>query len=132
MKTVLSLLFLLAAVTAYAETPQEAAKAIHKLIQTENYNELFPTRYAEWHKVAAEGEAADKAIEKLSGMFKKQREPLLTIYSQLTKAKFEFSQNENPQVSETGKVATAIVKFGEREVPFKLYEMKTGLWGFHL
>lgn len=121
-----------AAVTAHAETPQEAAKAIHDLLETENYAELFPARYSEWHKVAAEGVAPEQAIEKLAGMFKKQREPLLAIYSQLADADFTLGDYEYAQVTETGKVATATVKLGEREIPFKLYEMKNGLWGFHL
>ena len=133
MKRILSLILLtLTAVVANAETPQEAAKAIHDLIQAENYAELFPTRYSEWHKVEAEGVAPEKAIERLSAMFKKQREPMLSIYSQLAEAEFELSTKEKPQVSETGNIATATVKFGEREIPFKLYEMKSGLWGFHL
>jgi hypothetical protein len=54
------------------------------------------------------------------------------IYTQLAEAEFELSEREKPQVSETGETATATVKMGEKERPFKLYKMKNGLWGFHM
>lgn len=132
MKKLITLLGLLLTMAAQAETPQEAAQVIHDLIKSENYSKLFTTRYSEWHKVETDGITPEKAVEKLSGMFKKQREPLLAIYSQLAAADFTIETRDNPQISETGKVATATVKLGERDIPFKLYEMKSGLWGFHL
>ncbi len=131
-KQLITLLCFTVAAIAHAETPQEAAQVIHGLIKAENYTELFTTRYSEWHKVESEGIAPAKAVEMLSGGLKKRRETMLSIYRQLSEANFTISTSETPQVSETGQVATAKVKIGEREGPFKIYEMKNGLWGFHL
>jgi hypothetical protein len=114
-----------------AETPQAAARAIHQLIQAENYAELFPTRYSEWYKFEQQDIARDQAIAQLARGFQAQRELILSVYSQLAKAEFELRQRDNPQISENGKIATASVKLGDKEMPFTLYQMKNGLWGFH-
>jgi hypothetical protein len=132
MKKIILFISLLGALALHAETPKEGAKAIGELIQAQNYSELFTTRYSEWYKVENEGIAPDKAIAQLSRGYKKQHEMILSIYSQLADAEFELSQRENPQASETGEIATATVKMGEKERPFKLYKMKNGLWGFHM
>ena len=132
MKKLIVFLSFIAALALNAETPQEGAKAIYELIKAENYAELFPTRYSEWYKVENEGIASDKAIAQLSRGYQKNHEMILSIYRQLAEAEFELSQREKPQVSETGEIATATVKMGEKERPFKLYKMKNGLWGFHM
>ena len=65
-------------------------------------------------------------------MFEKRHETFLNIYTQLPVAEFTISERDTPQVSETGIVATAVVKIGSKEVPFTLYQMKNEKWGFHL
>lgn len=116
----------------YAETPKEGAKAIHALLEAKSYHTLFTTRYSEWHKVAKEGVKAEDAVAKLAGMFEKKSELFLDLYKQLAAADFEMGRNEHAQESETGNTATAKVRLGGREIPFTLYEMKDGSWGFHL
>ena len=125
-------LMVLSAASVYAETPNEGAAAIRDLIQEKNYKVLFPSRYREWSKIEKEGVDKDDAIVKLSKMFDKKHEVLLSVYAQLQDAKFTISEKENPQISETGKIAVARIKIGSKEVPFKLYEMKNKTWGFHL
>jgi hypothetical protein len=126
------LLSLFTVLSVHAETPKEGATAICELIKAENYTELFPSRYSEWYKIENEGIAPEQAIAQLSRGYQKQHEMILDVYSQLADAKFEISERENPQKSETGKVATATVTIGDKQRPFKLYEMKNGLWGFHM
>ena len=117
---------------AMAETPQEGAKAILDLIKARNYQELFPTRYSEWHKVEAEGVPVDKAVEKLSRMFEKKHEMIVGMYEQLATADFTMGKSEIVQKGETGDMATAEVTVGDKKVPFRLYKMENGKWGFHL
>ena len=125
-------LILISALPLCAETPNEAATAIHDLIQNKNYEVLFPKRYTEWHKVEKEGVPPEKAIARLSGMFEKQHEILLSVYAQLKEAEFTLSETEIVQPTETGKMASATVTVRGKEIPFRLYEMKDGTWGFHL
>ena len=136
MKSILPLLcFALtfgAAVSVYAETPNEGAAAIRDLIAAKDYETLFPTRYTEWHKTEKAGVEKNQAIARLSQMFEKQHDTLLSVYKQLAEAEFTFSENEHAQVSETGRVATATVKLGTKKIPFRLYEKKDKTWGFHL
>ncbi len=133
MKTLLILaIALICSNTLQAETPQEASKAIHALLVAKDYKTLFTTRYSEWHKVAKDGVEPDKAVEKLSSMFEKKHVILVDLYKSLSTAKFEMGKNEHAQESETGKTATAQVPIGDKEIPFTLYEMKNGKWGFHL
>jgi hypothetical protein len=131
MRTFALLFGVFGALLLQAETPQAAARAIHQLIQAENYAELFPTRYSEWYKFEQQGIARDQAIAQLARGFQAQRALILSVYSQLAKAEFELRQRDNPQISENGKIATASVKLGDKEMPFTLYQMKNGLWGFH-
>ena len=131
-KKTLFVWILLSSTMLCAETPAEGAAVIHELVKEKNYDVLFPTRYSEWYKVKKEGVAEDVAIAKLSKLFEKEHEVILSAYAQLTKADFTLSEQENPQISETGKVASAIVKISSKEIPFKLYEIKGGAWGFRL
>lgn len=131
MRTLGLLLGVFGALLLQAETPQAAARAIHQLIQAENYVELFPARYTEWYKFEQQGIAQDQAIAQLARGFQGQRALILSVYSQLAKAEFKLSQRDNPQISENGKIATASVRLRDKEIPFTLYQMKNGLWGFH-
>ena len=123
---------LLSVVTVNAETPNEGSSAIHQLLKEKQYDVLFPTRYTEWHKTQAEGMAKQEAVAKLSKMFEKRHDVFLSIYKQLMEAEFTITEQDTPQPGETGKVATAQIQIGSNEIPFKLYEMKNGTWGFHL
>jgi hypothetical protein len=131
LKTLVAFTLLTSAIL-HAETPNEGASVIHELIKERKYDILFPTRYSEWYKIEKEGIGKEEAVAKLSKMFEKQHGVLLSVYKQLSEATFTISEKENPQVSETGKVASATIELGSKEIPFKLYEMKDGTWGFHL
>jgi hypothetical protein len=115
-----------------SETPSEAASTIGTLLKNRDYTTLFQERYSEWHKVETEGIEPEAAIAKLSGMFEKNHEMLVAMYDQLATADYAFSQNEMPQTSETGEIATATISVNGRELSVKLYKMTNGRWGFHL
>lgn len=123
---------LLWAPSAAAETPQEGAKAILTLLKERNYTDLFQKRYSEWYKAEAEGMKPEAAIERLSARWEKNHDMMVKLYEQLASSEFELSKNEMPQETETGDIATAMVSIGEKKVPYCLYKMKSGLWGFHL
>ncbi|HEY5653437.1 MAG TPA: hypothetical protein VIR63_03600 [Pontiella sp.] len=114
------------------ETPQAAAAVISELLQQRNYSTLFQERYSEWHKVEAEGVPPEVAISKLTALFEKQHDTLVDVYNQLAKAEFTINQNDIPQKTETGDVASATISLNGENIPYRLYKMKTGLWGFHL
>lgn len=130
MKSFLCLLLLLAASVVRADTPNEAAKAVLELVKAENYSELFRTRYTEWYKIDSEKMSAEEAITQLASRWKKQREMVLSIYTQLSTAEFTVSDKGSGLVSETGERATAKVTMGTQQIDFVLYRMKNGLWGF--
>lgn len=132
LKIIVVLTLICSASAIHAETPNEGAAAIRDLIKEKKYDVLFPTRYSEWYKTEKEGIGKDEAVAKLSKMFEKRHDVFVSIYDQLASAEFTISEKENPQKGETGKVASTVIKVGTREVPFKLYEMKNGTWGFHL
>ena len=113
-----------------AETPNEASKAILDLIKKEDFTTLFKTRYSEIHK--AKPEEVDSVIASLSKYFKKDKAKLIAVYEQLVKAKFEEVEYKHAQKTETGKKVKAPVMFGKHKGSFYLYEMKSGLWGFHM
>ena len=131
-KRLILILCLFCAVALSAETPREGAKAIHKLIKDRDYSELFQTRYSEWFTLEDANKRPEEAIEKLGSVWELNRDVVLSIFKQLSKADFEISENPNPLENETGEVATADVQIGQREVPYKLYKMTNGLWAFHM
>lgn len=131
MKKFLYLVLFSLALTVGAETPNEGAKAILDLVKSKNYTDLFKTRYAEWYKVEADKVEPQKAVESLSGKWEKQHDLMLSLYEQLSTAEYELSSIDSPQASETGEVATTTVTLGQKKIPYKLYKMKSGLWGFH-
>ncbi len=114
------------------ETPKDGAAAISDLLQKRNYSTLFQERYSEWYKVEAEGVEPEVAITKLSALCEKQYDMLVRVFDQLASAEFTLSRNEMPQKTETADVATAIVSVNGEDIPYRLYRMKNGLWGFHL
>lgn len=114
------------------ETPQDGAAAISDLLQKRDYSTLFQERYSEWHKVEAEGVEPEVAIKKLSAMWEKQHDMLASVFKQLASAEFALSKSEMPQKTETGDVATANVSVNGKDIAYRLYRMKNGLWGFHL
>lgn len=120
------------AVDAIAETPQEAAASILKLLKDKNYSDLFQQRYTEWYKAEAEGIETQRAIEKLTTSWEKNHDMMVKLFDQLSSAIFMLSKNENHQKTETGDVATAKVTIGGKEIPYCLYKMNNGLWGFHI
>ena len=120
------------AVDAIAETPQEGASKILEYLEGKNYSDIFQHRYTEWYKAEAAGMKTKTAIDKLSTRWEKNHGVMVNLYKQLSKAEFKFSKNQNPQKTETGDVATAKVTIGGKEVPYRLYKMKNGLWGFHM
>jgi hypothetical protein len=125
-------LVLCCAVTAAAETPKEGAAEILKLLADKNYTELFPARYTEWYKTEEDGAEPEVAVEKLAGMWEKNYAMMTELFTQLTEADFVITQDEQHQKTETGDVATATVTIGGQEVPYRLFKMNNGLWGFHL
>jgi len=117
---------------AFAETPQEGAATMFKLLKERNYSELFQQRYAEWYKVAAEGREPAEAIKQLSSVWERNYDMMVSLYEQLAGAEYEMGKTDAPQQTETGETATGSVSIGGKTIPYTLYKMKSGLWGFHL
>jgi hypothetical protein len=115
-----------------AETPQEGAMAILKLLEERDYDSLFKKRYSEWYKVEAEGKNPEEAIQKLSSIWERNHDKMVNLFEQLAHAEYELSRIGSPLITETGAVATGIISLEEKKVPYLLYEMKSGLWGFHM
>ncbi len=130
--SLLSLVLIFFSSALSAETPNKAASEIHSLLASKDYDTLFKTRYSEWYKAKKENMKEEDAIKMLSQRFEKQHSILLSVYEQLKTAKFTISERENPQQSENGKVAQAMVTVNSKKLPFKLYQMKDDKWGFHL
>jgi len=124
-------LVFLVALTAQAETPQEASKAILMLLEQKDYDELFRTRYSELHKAEKEGKV-DEAIKTLSGYWDKNHQTMIGLFEQLSNGHFTISKHDYAQITETGQKATCQVTIGGKIIPYSLYEMKTGRWGFHM
>ncbi|MCP4352675.1 MAG: hypothetical protein GY795_45045 [Desulfobacterales bacterium] len=131
-RIIIFVIVMFCALEAAAETPQEGATAILKLLKGRNYSDLFQQRYSEWHKVEARGIKPEEAVKKLSAMWEKNYDMLVKLFEQLAKAEFELTKREKPQKTETGDIATATVTIGEKKIPYRLYKMKNGLWGFHI
>lgn len=130
-KLMVAFLFSLFAMSVQAETPQQASQAILKLLKANDFETLFRTRYTELHK-AKTPEEEKKVIEVLSGYWKKDIKMIVSVFEQLSGAEFKISKHEHAQKTETGRKAEAPVKIGDKEGKYQLYEMKSGLWGFHM
>ena len=118
--------------TKAAETPKQGAEAMLKLLKERNYADLFQKRYTEFYKAEKEGVKPAQAIKQLSAMWERNHDMMLKLFEQLAKANFEMSKTERPQPSETGDIATCTIVMGEEKIPYQLYKMKTGLWGFRM
>ena len=132
MKRTLIALVMCGAFGATAETPQEGATAILKLLKDRNYTDLFSQRYSEWHKVEASGKTPEEAVKKLSALWERNYDMMVTLFEQLSKAEYKLSKSEIQQKSETGDMATGTVSIGDKTIPYRLYKMKNGRWGFHM
>lgn len=120
------------AMKAAAETPQEGAAVILNLLEGRNYSDLFQQRYSDWYKVEAEGVEPEAAIKKLSGFMEKNYDTLIILFENLAHTEFEISTREKSRETEAGDVATATIAIDGKEIPYRLYKMKNGLWGFDM
>jgi hypothetical protein len=129
--TLVLMALLLPSLHAFAgeETPHEAVQAIIELYQARDYETLIRERYTERHKAEALGkmrELTDKFAQRLAG--EDTLEKVISAYSECLKVDPVITDNPYRQVTETGKVAEFPLEHGS----FKLYQQKTGLWGFHM
>lgn len=131
-KRILFAMIMCCALGAVAETPKEGASAILKLLEAREYSTLFQQRYSEWYKVETEGKDPAEAVRKLSARWERNYAMMVDLFVQLSSADFQISRTDTPQESETGEVATGTVLIGGKDIPYQLYKMKNGLWGFHL
>ncbi|NQZ68989.1 MAG: hypothetical protein HRT89_13075 [Lentisphaeria bacterium] len=116
-----------------AETAEDGLKNIIALYKAKDFSTLIKTRYTEIHKTKSKED-----IDKLVAMFTKRfgneakLNQIIGFLESAAKAKAKLIKEEKPQKTETGNVAVFKAKLGEKEIDYKLYKMKTGLWGFHL
>ena len=68
----------------------------------------------------------------MSTIFEKNYDMMVKLFEQLTSCEYELSKREKPQKTETGDIASGTVLLGEKKIPYRLYKMKSGLWGFHM
>lgn len=130
MKRSLAVLLIWGALSTAAETPQEAATTILNLLKERNYEALFQQRYSQWHRVKAEG--GDAAITKLSAVWERDYDKALLLFQQLSTADYKLGKSERPRTGETGEIATATVSIDGEALPYQLFRMKSGLWGFQM
>ena len=129
----LSIAFLFTAFNLFAETPKEGAAAIKKLFESKNFETLVKERYTELFKAKSDDEV-QKLIDMISKRFgnEKNLKMILSIYDEVLKVEPVVEDDPSPLESENGKMATFLIKFHGKEIPFKLYQMKNEKWGFHL
>ncbi len=131
---VFSFFILFLSVHTYAETPREGLKAIIELYKTKNFKKLVQERYSELERFGR----TEDIVNKLTEIFRKRysNDKLLartvSFLERALKAKPLIVKREDPQKGETGDVAKFKVVLNSRTVEYRLYKMKTGLWGFHL
>ncbi|QQL46172.1 hypothetical protein [Sulfuriroseicoccus oceanibius] len=125
-------LSLLALASSLAETPQEGLAKITEYYKNSNFKQLITERYSEIHKAKTDEEVA-KFVAKFEKRFAdpKRLEKVVAQFEMIAGYEVTIEEDETPQPTETGKVAK-FTKPGEEGRSFKLYEMKNGLWGFHL
>ena len=111
------------------ETPVQGMKAIIELYKTKNFDTLIRERYAEIHKAKSEDDIS-KLVTRFSERFsnEKKLKQVIQIYEMALQSKPVIKTNENPQITETDKIANFAI--GEKSI--KLYLLKSGKWGFHL
>ncbi len=103
------------------ESPQKALQTIIQLYETQDFDTLVRSRYAELGKAENE-EQVQTIIDRLKGRFsdEQRRNQAIAIYKSLLTI--------SPEMSENGTVA--IYKMDQGFV--KLSRMQDGKWGFHL
>ncbi len=107
--------------TSKPEAPEEAVQAIIQLYETQDFDTLVRSRYAEIGK--AEGEEQVQAIiDRFKGRFSddERRSQAIALYRSLLAA--------TPEISDNGTVA--IYKLDQGFL--KLSRMQDGRWGFQL
>jgi len=125
-------LSLVALANSLAETPQEGLAKITEYYKTSNFQQLITERYSEIHKAKT-----DEEVAKIVAMFEKRLadpkrlEKTVAQFEMIAGYDVTIEEDKSPQPTETGKVAK-FNKPGAEGRAFKLYEMKNGLWGFHL
>ena len=72
------------------------------------------------------------AIKKLTPMWEKNHGIMVNLFEQLSQSEFTLTKDEKYLKTETGDVATAKVTIQGKEIPYRLYKMKNGLWGFRM
>lgn len=113
-----------------AETPKEGLLKIVELYKNQDASTLVSKRYSELPK--ANNEKQKSGVTKM--MTKKlaneeYRNQMVELMEKASKSEPEIVQNKNHREMETGKMA----KFKITEGKFlKLYEMTSGIWGFHI
>ena len=115
-----------------AETAIEGLKEIKALYEAKNFEKLIKERYSEIHKAKDDAE-----VEKIIGFMKKRfgneknLNMVLKIYEGAEKVEPVIMKNPSPNESEDENMAVFKIKFHGKELPFNLYQMKNGKWGFH-
>jgi hypothetical protein len=128
----LFLLLLLISTSIFAETPQEGLKEILNLYKTKNIDELVKKRYTELHKAKSETEV-QQVIDMLTRQVtnEKSQKRLTDFFESILNVEPVISKQDPKyiQETETGDLAKFKAPSGRT---YRLFKMKTGLWGFHL
>lgn len=104
-----------------SETPSEAVEEIIRLYETQDFDALIRTRYAEIHKAEDEEQIQD-LVSRFERRFSDadRRNEAVEIYRSLL--------SMSPEISEDGTVAT----YDLDGAFVRLSRMSDGKWGFHL
>ena len=106
---------------AKAETPKQAISSIIKLYETEDFETLIKTRYAEISKAKDEGQV-QSLIDKFKNAYSDKNKLKLAV------SIYKSTLDLEPEMSDNGNVA----KFMMKNNFIKLSRMDNGKWGFHL
>lgn len=114
---------------ASGETPKEALQVIIDLYKSSDFDTLIRKRYAEIHKAKSDGDI-NKLIARHTKRFsnKKLLGKAIQFYESALRSTPRIITNKNPQITETDKMA----EFPLDKNVYKLYLLKTGVWGFHM
>lgn len=119
-------------IKASAETAVESLKEIKRLYETKGFEKLVKEYYSEIHKVSND-EEVQKMIQMVSQRFgnEKNLKMVVMILDEALKVEPKIVKNPSPNDSEEEDMALFPIKFHGKEIDYKLYQMKTGKWGFH-
>ena len=112
---------LLGCSSAQQETPTQAIQEVIKLYESQDFDALIRTRYAEISKAANE-EQIESLITRFTTRFGDEAALNQAI------ATYKAALQLTPEISEAGKIATFQLDHGF----IKLSRMSDGKWGFHL